>query len=75
MAKLPHTFVGRRIVAIRAMTLDELSAEDWPDDAKVPALVLDDGTVLYASRDHEGNGPGALFGTSGEGGFFVNLPR
>lgn len=75
MAKLPHTFVGRRIVAIRAMTPDELDAEGWPNEAKVPALVLDDATVLYPSCDHEGNGPGALFGSSGQKGFFVSLPR
>ncbi|MGE0252951.1 MAG: hypothetical protein AB7N54_00020 [Alphaproteobacteria bacterium] len=75
MAKLPEPIVGRRIVAIRAMTPAELDAEGWPNEAKVPALVLDDGTALYPSCDYEGNGPGALFGSSGKEGFFVSLPR
>jgi hypothetical protein len=67
--------VGRRIVAVRSMTPAELVDEGWPHEARVPAIVLDDGTVLYASRDDEGNGPGAIFGTSADGGFYVTAPR
>ncbi len=68
-------FVGRRIVAVRAMTKDELAAEGWPPNETVPTLVLDDGTVLFPSRDEEGNGPGALFGaTARKQGFHVLAP-
>ena len=53
---------GRKIVKIREMTKKEASNEGWDlshDGCRV--LVLDDGIKLYASRDYEGNGPGALF--------------
>lgn len=66
--------VGRRIVAVRSMTPAELADEGWPHDARAPAMVLDDGSVLYASRDYEGNGPGAIFGTSAGGSFYVTAP-
>lgn len=67
--------LGRRIVAVRALSRDELAAEGWPPDETVPALVLDDGTVLSPSRDEEGNGPGALFGATVRGqGFHVSAP-
>ena len=66
--------VGCRIVAVRSMTPAELADEGWPHDARVPAIVLENGAVLYASRDSEGNGPGAIFGTSADGGFYVTAP-
>ena len=68
--------VGRTIRQVRRMTAAELHAEAWdagPGD--VPAvLVLDDGTKLYASRDPEGNGPGALFGVDASGESFTIAP-
>lgn len=60
---------GRTIKTVRAMTRQELEAEGWTEDrhgARI-ALVLDNGTVLYPSRDDEGNGPGALFGVTKDG--------
>ncbi len=42
-----HPLVGRRIVAVRGAGTDV-------------ALVLDDGSILVASRDEECNGPGVL---------------
>jgi len=51
---------GRKIKAMRNMTKAELKREGW--DGKCICLELDDGTILYPSRDEEGNGPGALFG-------------
>jgi hypothetical protein len=63
----PWTAVGRTIRAIRAMTPAELKAEGWDaDNIDGPPLVvvLDDGAKLYAARDPEGNGPGALFGVT-----------
>ena len=53
---------GRKIVKIREMTKKEANNEGWDlshDGCRV--LELDDGIKLYASRDYEGNGPGALF--------------
>ena len=55
---------GRKIVKIREMTKKEANNEGWDlshDGCRV--LELDDGIKLYASRDYEGNGPGALFFT------------
>ena len=68
--------VGRSIVEVRAMSAREIEAEGWPLDETAPVLVLDDGTILFPSRDEEGNGPGALFGaTARKQGFRVFAPR
>jgi hypothetical protein len=56
----PDSLVGRCIVAVRPMTKAELAREGW-EEACI-AVVLDNGTLLYPSRDDEGNAPGALFG-------------
>ncbi|MBM3950773.1 MAG: hypothetical protein FJ311_04895 [Rhodospirillales bacterium] len=70
------TLAGRRIVEVRSMSVRELEAEGWPPDETVPALVLDNGAILFPSRDEEGNGPGALFGaTALKQGFRVLAPR
>ena len=59
--------IGKRIVAVRQMTDEELSKEYWLDEMpplrEATVLVLENGLKVYASRDEEGNGPGALFGT------------
>lgn len=60
--------VGCRIVEVRPMTGAEIAYEGWSDGGT--ALVLDNGEVLYASQDPEGNGPGALFGRNKNGGGF-----
>ena len=57
--------VGQKIVAIRAMTSKELSEQYWDESA--PVLELEDGTILYPSRDEEGNGPGCVFGVDSKG--------
>jgi hypothetical protein len=69
--------VGRTIREVRKMTRDELAAEYWhPRAGEHPVIVvLDDGTTLYASCDSEGNGPGALFGTDGQGRSFRLVAR
>lgn len=57
--------VGKEIVDARKMTEEELEREGWrmPRLQEDPvALELDDGTIIYPSRDPEGNGPGSLFG-------------
>lgn len=60
---------GREIASVRRMTEEEVEGELWTEGTV--ALELDDGTVLYPSRDLEGNGPGALFGDDGDEKFAV----
>lgn len=60
--------IGSKIVNMRAMTKKEMKAEDW-DGPPCIALELDNGSILYPSRDEEGNGPGAMFGTGKDGSF------
>ena len=56
---------GAKIVRIREMTRIEAKREYWEDQMKhsdgCRVIELDNGINLYASRDYEGNGPGALF--------------
>ena len=66
---------GCRIIEVRAMSAGELAAEGWDRDETVPVLVLDNGTILFPSRDEEGNGPGALFGATSRGGFHVSATK
>lgn len=59
------------------MTREELQREYWgvSFSGRAPvAVVFDDGTVLYASTDSEGNGPGALFGYGPDGEGFTLAP-
>jgi hypothetical protein len=67
--KADDGLVGRTIKEIRPMTDSELKNEGWATDHHgVPAIiVLDNGDRIYASRDDEGNGPGALFGMDAKG--------
>ena len=53
--------VGRTIKAVRYMTDDEMSNLGWNSSAVV--LELDNGMLLYPSKDDEGNNAGALFTT------------
>jgi hypothetical protein len=56
-------YVGRVVRQIRRMTDRELAAEGWGPTHGVPlVIVFADGSLIYASRDDEGNGPGKLFG-------------
>ena len=76
MTDTETTITGRRIVEVRQMSARELEAEGWPPDQTVPVLVLDNGAILFPSRDEEGNGPGALFGaTARKRGFRVFAPK
>ena len=61
---MANSLEGAKIVNIRDMTKKEAEAEGWElyrDGCRV--LVLNKGIKLYASRDFEGIGPGALFFT------------
>ncbi len=58
--------VGSKIISVRELTPAEMKREGWEDfrGHETPmVLVLDNGMLVYASRDDEGNGPGALFGS------------
>lgn len=68
--------IGAKIVRIRKLTKSELGFEGW-DDANVVGIELDNGTILYASRDEEGNGAGALFGQNpkDESGFILLIQK
>ena len=74
MTDIAVALVGCRIVEVRAMNKRELEAEGWPVEESVPVLVLDNGAVLFPSRDDEGNGPGSLFGMLRGQGFHVSAP-
>lgn len=52
---------GRKIVAVRYLTNAEMDELGWDDRPVV--LELDNGLLVYPSRDDEGNGAGALFTT------------
>ena len=70
MATEKDPLVGRKIVAARHMTPAEAKAQAWYQAA--PVLELDDGTILFPSRDDEGNGAGALFGVDKKGFFQIS---
>ena len=53
--------VGREIVSVRYLTEQERA--DLGFYLRCIVLVLDDGTLVYPSRDDEGNDAGALFTT------------
>ena len=58
---------GKMVKGLRELTARELAAEGWANDSTsspVTAIEFTDGTLIYASRDPEGNGPGALFGVT-----------
>lgn len=54
--------VGRTITTVRYLTADEARGLGWYERPLV--LELDDGTLLFPSRDAEGNDGGSLFGQS-----------
>lgn len=66
--------IGQRIVGVRLLTKTEIYVEGWDGNEDAPALILENGTLLYPSRDEEGNGAGALFGND-NGNRFRIFPR
>jgi hypothetical protein len=51
--------LGRKIVGVRYMSLEEMEACGWSERPIV--FQLDDGNLIYPSMDDEGNGGGSLF--------------
>ena len=67
---------GLAITGVRYLTGRECTDAGWdigPYDAAV-ALTLSDGSMIFASQDYEGNGPGALFGRMRTGEQFILSP-
>ena len=64
---------GKKIVKVRKMTTDEHRREGWQKDGETIVLELSDGTLIYPSRDAEGNNSGVLFGADAEGKNFFTL--
>ena len=64
--------VGAKIVDIRPMTKKEKKEIGWDEDhmGTPKVVVFDNGMILAASQDEEGNGPGAFFGLTKSGAFF-----
>lgn len=56
---LIDTFVGRTVTVARYANKEELKALGWFGET-LAIFMLDDGTVFYASADHEHNRPGVI---------------
>lgn len=57
--------LNKKIVAVRYLTKAEMDSLGWNSRALV--IQLEDGTMVFPSRDDEGNDAGALFGQSAKG--------
>jgi len=69
---MEDNIIGKKIIDIRPMTTKEIKNQYWEHDSENAfALVLEGGTVLFPSRDYEGNGPGVLFGYNGTNEFAI----
>ena len=66
------TLVGREIVGVRYASDDETGALGWTRRALV--VMLDNGHLVWAAADEEGNDAGALFTTSADAPKFPALP-
>ena len=70
---------GAKIVKVRSMTDAEYKREYWDNEPNNPVYVLelDNGCQIFASRDYEGNGGGALFGHDNKAnkGFTIAVDR
>jgi len=64
--------IGKKIVKIRPITDAERKSEGWDNSHSATSVIeLEGGTLLYPSRDDEGNGAGTLFGKDKDGTFYV----
>jgi hypothetical protein len=55
-----QSLVGRTVRAVRYLKKEEMDALGWEESVVV--IEFDDGTLIFPSRDDEGNGGGAMFG-------------
>ena len=51
--------LGRKIIAVRYMSLEEMNELGW--ESRCFVIQLDDGILIFPSMDDEGNGAGVLF--------------
>lgn len=51
--------LGRRITAVRYLSLEEMNELGW--ESRCIVIQLDDGNFIFPSMDDEGNGAGSLF--------------
>lgn len=63
------TLIGRKPWRILMMTPTVLRETGWTEPG--PMIILDDGTLVFAGADAEGNQSGRLFGNVGDHGFRV----
>jgi hypothetical protein len=56
--------IGKTVVGVRQMDEGDLETLGWDGEAGY-ILELSDGSLLFASQDPEGNGPGSLWNESG----------
>lgn len=69
---MDDNIIGKKIIDIRPMTEKEIEEQYWQHDSENAfAIVLENGTVLFPSRDYEGNGPGVMFGYNGINHFAI----
>lgn len=66
---MSRSFIGQRIKRIRHFTEEELEREDWDTEHNTAGAVieLENGAIIYASSDDEGNSPGTLYGVNDKG--------
>jgi len=73
MTKAREALVGQVVKCVRPMTQAELAWEGWDDKdwctnaEETVAIEFENGTVIYPSRDPEGNDGGTLFGNEKKG--------
>ena len=70
--EIMKALVGRKIKSVRAMTRQEMDDEGWVGNTIV--LTLDNGTMLFASSDEEGNSAGTMYGREKDGTRIVLVP-
>lgn len=63
--KAKKWLVGCKVVDVRYMSKKEARNHGWSHRPVV--LVLDNGTMIYPSKDDEGNDAGTMFGSSATG--------
>jgi hypothetical protein len=72
---IERRLTGLTVTGVRNLNQRELDKLGWEPrrGAMLAAIVFNDGTIVFASMDPEGNGPGCLFGqdSDGENAFYV----
>jgi len=77
-AQLKAIKVGSTIKKVRWMTDAEMENEGWETGNRSGngvVLEMSGGGKIYASRDSEGNGPGAFFGETADGQSVYIMPE